>query len=306
MDKLYFVLFYCFRALVKITPRKLLNPLLIMIADGVRFFDTKHRSIMMTNLNLAYEESLTLAQKEAIMKAAYRNLAFNGADFVRNYPTTKEAILKKVRFENEEIMHKALESKRPIIFQTGHYGNWELASLALASCYGALSGIGRPLDSPTMDRIVRKNREQLDIEMIDKKGAMRPMLKAVKEGRNIGLLVDQNTSQKAGVIVKFFGKNVRHTPAASIMARRVNGLIIPVFISTNDHALYTLSFYEPIEVANTENMEQDILEATQAQANIMEAVIRAKPEEWFWFHRRWRSEHKSVYGVRKKRKKRDA
>ena len=64
--------------------------------------------------------------------------------------------------------------------------------------------------------------------------------------------------------------------------------------------------YTLIEVANTENMEQDILEATQAQANIMEAVIRAKPEEWFWFHRRWKGEHKSVYGVRKKRKKRDA
>ncbi len=306
MDRFYFILFYCFSALVKYTPRKVLDLCLIFIADMVRFFDTKHRSIIMTNLNLAYENTLSLAQKEAIMKAAYRNLAFNGADFVRNYPTTKEAVLKKVRFENEDIMQKVLKSKRPIIFQTGHYGNWELISLALAARYGALSGIGRPLDSPTMDRIVRTNREQLDIEMIDKKGAMRPMLKAVKEGRNVGLLVDQNTSQEAGIIVSFFGKNVRHTPAASIIARRVNGLIVPVFITTNDHVFYTLSFHEPIEVANTENMEQDILEATQAQANVLEAVIRAKPEEWFWFHRRWKGEHKSVYGVRKKRKKRDA
>ncbi|WP_156790532.1 lipid A biosynthesis lauroyl acyltransferase [Sulfurospirillum barnesii] len=303
MDKIYFVLFHIFRFLVTFIPRALLDPLLVFIADIVRLCDSKHRFIMMTNLNLAYEDTLSLAQKKAIIKEVYRNLAFNGADFVRNYPTTKEAILKKVRFENEDIMQQALESKRPIVFQTGHYGNWELVSLALAARYGALSGIGRPLDSPMMNHIVRQNREQLDIELIDKKGAMRPMLKAVKEGRNIGLLVDQNTSRRAGIIVKFFGKDVRHTPAASIMARRVSGLIVPVFISTDDHKVYTLTFYDPIEVANTENMEHDILEATQAQANVMEAVIRAKPEEWFWFHRRWKGEHKSAYGIRKRRKR---
>jgi KDO2-lipid IV(A) lauroyltransferase len=295
MDKMYVMLFYGFRALVRWVPFGVLKPLLYALADGVRWVNKKHRRIIRIHLDLAYGQSMDAAEKERILKACYRNLALNGVDFIRNQNSTKEEILTKVTFVNEGILDEALAQGRTLVFQTAHYGNWELVSLALAAKYGPLSGIGRPLDSPAMNEIVRSNREQLDIELIDKRGAMRPMLKAAKAGRNLGLLVDQSTGAREGVLVDFFGKKVRHTPAASIVARRVDGLIVPVFMTTTDHQHFTLTFYPPIEVAKTEDMEKDILKATQAQARVTEEAIRAKPDEWFWFHRRWKCEHAHAY-----------
>jgi len=249
----------------------------------------------LTNLDLAYGDGMPQEEKKKILKACYRNLALNGVDFIRNQNSTKEEILNKVSFENEAVIKEALALKKPIILQTAHYGNWELLSLAVAAKYDSLSVVGRPLDSPVMNQILTANREQFNIELINKRGAMRPMLKAAKAGRNLGLLVDQSTGSRTGVLVDFFGKKVRHTPAASIIARRVNGLIVPVFMTTVDHQHFTLTFYPSIEVAKTEDMEKDILEATQAQACVTEEAIRAKPDEWFWFHKRWKGEHAHAY-----------
>ncbi|MBE0497505.1 MAG: lipid A biosynthesis acyltransferase [Campylobacterales bacterium] len=304
VNRVYIAFFSLLRWVVLKAPSWMLRPMLNALANLARWVDAKHRRIIRINLDLAYGESMDTQQKEKIVRECYKNMVYLVADFMRNYKTTQEAILQKVRIENENIVVDALASGRPVIFQTAHYGNWELVPLTLAARFGPLSGVGRPLDNPAINQIVRESREQFDVELIDKKGAMRAMLKAVKNGRNLGLLVDQNTSKKAGVVVEFFGRPVRHTPAASILARRIDGVIVPVFITTQNHETYTLSFYDPIEVPKTDNMEEDILAATQAQAHITEAVIRQKPEEWFWFHRRWRGENKTAYGV--SRKKNDA
>ena len=64
---------------------------------------------------------------------------------------------------------------------TAHYGNWELLALAIAAKFGSLSIVGRPLDSKVMNKILERNREQFDIELIPRKGAMRPLIKALKD-----------------------------------------------------------------------------------------------------------------------------
>lgn len=295
MDRVYLTLFYAFSALVRWVPFGVLKPFVCALADLVRLVNAKHRRIILTNLDLAYGDGMPQEEKKKILKACYRNLALNGVDFIRNQNSTKAAILSKVTLVNEDVLAEALAQKRTLVFQTAHYGNWELVPLTLAAKYGPLSGVGRPLDSAAINAIVRSNREQFDIELIDKHGAMRPMLKAAKAGRNLGLLVDQSTGAHEGVLVDFFGKKVRHTPAASVIARRVNGLIVPIFMTTTDYQHFTLTFYPPIEVAKTEDMDKDILEATQAQARVTEEAIRAKPDEWFWFHKRWKGEHAHVY-----------
>ncbi len=295
MDRVYLTLFYAFRALVRWAPFGVLKPFVCALADLVRLVNAKHRRIILTNLDLAYGDGMPQEEKKKILKACYRNLALNGVDFIRNQNSTKEEVLKKVFFENTEHMKEALALRRPIILQTAHYGNWELLSLAMAAQYGPLSVIGRPLDSAVMDEILTANREQFDIELINKRGAMRPMLKALKEERMLGILVDQSTGEKQGLLVDFFGKKVRHTHGASLVARKMDAVIVPLFISTENHQCFTIRFYPLIYVNQTEDADRDILEATQAQARVTEEAIRAKPDEWFWFHKRWKGEYAHVY-----------
>ena len=267
---------------------KALSTLLYML-------DKKHRKIAQVNLDLAYENTLGQESKEDIIRATYLNLLLLLVDFIKNQGISREELLKKVTFKNEKIMLDAIESKRKIIMITAHYGNWELLPLSLAAKFAPLTGVGRKLDSPVMDNILNKNREQFDIEMLDKNGAMKSMMQVLKRDRLLGLLVDQNTIEKEGVLVDFFGKPVRHTPAAAILARRFDALIIPAFITYEKYPHYTITFYEPIITKKTEDNTKDILESVQQQAKVTEKIIRAKPEEWFWLHKRWKNQFKERY-----------
>jgi hypothetical protein len=57
-------------------------------------------------------------------------------------------------FLRPEILERALESGRPIIFQTAHYGNWELGNLAFAARFVPVHVVGHPLDWAWADRIL--------------------------------------------------------------------------------------------------------------------------------------------------------
>ncbi len=295
MDKIYYISFTIFQFLVKNTPSFIQNPILNSLSFFAYLIDKKHKKIAKTNLDFAFENTLSKREKEKIIKRCYKNLIYNLADFIKNQGISKKELLKKVTIKNEHIVKEAIKSGKKIIFITAHYGNWELTGLFVGAFYGPLTVVGRRLDSKIMDKILKKNREQFNIKVVDKMGAMRELVKDIKRNRKIGLLVDQNTASNEGELIKFFGKEARHTPSAAILARKFDALIIPVFITTDDFKKYTLTFYEPIQTQKTDNPKQDILKSVQAQAQITEKVIRQKPQEWFWFHKRWKNRYEHIY-----------
>ena len=166
-------------------------------------------------------------------------------------------------------------------------------SLSIAAKFTPLSIVGRDLDSSVMNKILTKNREQFDIELLSKSGAMKGMVKALKNNRPIGLLVDQNTKESEGILIDFFGKKARHTPSAAILASKFNAIIIPAFIRTYDHKNYEVEFYD--EIICESNSQEDIKSCVQAQADITQKIIEEKPEEWFWLHQRWKNQYEELY-----------
>ena len=289
MDTLYLSAFYLFQWLVRHTPDTIKFPIIKGLARLAYFIDTKHRNIAKANLDLAFDNQMSGEEKQKIIKKTYENLLFNLADFIQNQGISKEELLKKVRFENADIVQEAQKSGRPIIFMTAHYGNWELLPLAISLYFDQpMSIVGRPLDSQVMNKILEKNRQQFDVQLIPKQGAMKPLIKALKEGRAAGLLVDQHTTRNEGILIDFFGKQARHTLAVAVLARRMDATIIPTFITSNDHKTFTIHFKTPIKIEKSDDKDEDIRQNIQAQSQAIEEAIRRKPDEWFWFHRRWK------------------
>ena len=297
VDYFYLALYKFFSFLVKLLPTQLLNLLLKSLARFAFFIDKKHTKIIFANLDLAYNSTLTKEEKESIAKRVYYNLVQTIIGFMRREKLPKEKLLQNITFKNTHILENALKAQKKIVFVTGHYSNWELLPPAITAKFGiTLIGVGRKLDSEMMDRVLLKNREQFGVEMLYRKGAMKGLIKSLREGKAVGLLVDQSLGEKQGGIkVDFFGKSVGHSPAASVLARTFETEIIPSFISTDDYEHYTVTFYEPLPLIKTENKEEDIHLMTQAQADITQQVIESKPEEWFWVHKRWKSYHPETY-----------
>lgn len=295
MDRLYLAGFYTLKFLIFILPSSLQNLLAKFLAFAFMKLKKKRFHIVMTNLNLAFGETKTKEEKLEIAKKCYYNFAkYLGINFILNQNTTKQKILKQVVFKNEHFLLDAIRSGRPIIVTTAHFGQWEIFGLAVAARFGASSVLGRKLDSSVMDKILRANRAQFDVELIDKDGGAKDILKALKARRIVGILVDQNTAPKDGINVQFFGKDVLHTPAASVLAQKTNALIINAFIYQKGENLNEICFEQPIDIS-TFNKEDAVQKATQMQCSACEEMVRARPEEYFWFHQRFKRFYENEY-----------
>ncbi|WP_107796983.1 lipid A biosynthesis lauroyl acyltransferase [Campylobacter concisus] len=295
MDRLYLAGFYTLKFLIFILPSSLRNLLAKFLAFAFMKLKKKRFHIVMTNLDLAFGETKTKEEKLEIAKKCYYNFAkYLGINFILNQNTTKQKILEQVVFKNEHFLLDAIRSGRPIIVTTAHFGQWEIFPLAVAAHFGPSSVLGRKLDSSVMDKILRANRAQFDVELIDKNGGAKDILKALKARRIVGILVDQNTAPKDGIKVQFFGKNVLHTPAASVLAQKTNALIINAFIYQKGENLNEICFEQPIDIS-TFDKEDAVQKATQMQCSACEEMVRARPEEYFWFHQRFKRFYENEY-----------
>ena len=295
MDRLYLAGFYTLKFLIFILPSSLQNLLAKFLAFAFMKLKKKRFHVVMTNLDLAFGETKTKGEKLEIAKKCYYNFAkYLGINFILNQNTTKQKVLEQVVFKNEHFLLDAMKSGRPIIVTTAHFGQWEIFPLAVAAHFGPSSVLGRKLDSSVMDKILRANRAQFNVELIDKDGGAKDILKALKARRIVGILVDQNTAPKDGIKVQFFGKDVLHTPAASVLAQKTNALIINAFIYQKGENLNEICFEQPIDIS-TFDKEDAVQKATQMQCSACEEMVRAKPEEYFWFHQRFKRFYENEY-----------
>lgn len=299
LDYFYLGLYYTLRFLVKFSPKCVLKGFLKSLASAFYHLDKKHTNIMRVNLKMCFA-ALKDDEIEKLIKKNYYNFALFGAEFLLNQNTTKEQILSKISFENEELFNSVLSQNRPIIVQTAHYGNWELFSLAMAARYGAVSIIGRALDSAKMNEILSANRTRFDIELIEKKSAVKQALKALNNRRLLGILVDQNTAKNEGLECEFFSHKIMHTHAASVFASKSGAIIIPAFIERNESKddSFKIVFYEPIDMqvlSQNHSKEEALKLATQAQSDATAAQISKKPDEYFWMHKKFKCFYENSY-----------
>lgn len=299
LDYFYLGLYHALRFLVKISPKCVLKGFLKSLASAFYHLDKKHTNIMRVNLKMCFA-TLKDDEIERLIKKNYYNFALFGAEFLLNQNTTKEQILSKISFENEELFNSVLSQNRPIIVQTAHYGNWELFSLAMAARYGAVSIIGRALDSAKMNEILSANRTRFDIELIEKKSAVKQALKALNNRRLLGILVDQNTAKNEGLECEFFSHKIMHTHAASVFASKSGAIIIPAFIERNESKddSFKIVFYEPIDMqvlSQNHSKEEALRLATQAQSDATAAQISKKPDEYFWMHKKFKCFYENNY-----------
>ncbi|WP_104747682.1 lipid A biosynthesis lauroyl acyltransferase [Helicobacter cetorum] len=261
--------------------------------DKRRYYDAK------ANLDFVFESSKSEAEKEKIIQKGYENFAFIILETIRVIFIPKDKYDARFSLVNEENVWKSLSKEGQAITLCMHFGYWEAVGTTLAQYYENYGRgcLGRLTKFAPINHMIMSRREAFGVQFVNKVGAMKELIKMYNKGNGlVGILVDQNISHKEGVVVKFFNKDATHTTIASILSRRYNIDIQPVFIDFNDdYSHYTATYYPSIRSKITDNAENDILECTQAQASLCEEAIKKHPESYFWFHRRFKSTHPEIY-----------
>ena len=238
------------------------------------------------NIKNAFPE-FTDEQVEGVIRQMWENLGRVAGEFPHMASFKGDDFAKIVEVEGAEHIKKAGESNKTTIFFSGHFANWEIVPKTIfeKGC-PSVNLVYRKSNNPYLDGLILKIRDNYQ-EGCMPKGSVgaRMIIKAIKKGLHIGMLVDQK--QNDGIAVPFFGRDAMTAPAIANLALKYDCNIIPIQVKRVKGAKFKAVAYEPFKFDNTGNEQKDIHIAMTRINSILEGWVRQEPSQWFWVHNRW-------------------
>lgn len=251
--------------------------------------DRKHRDVAMRNLEMAWGEELTEAEKEAICRKVFVNLSTVMLELPYLLTLTRENLGRFITFSGVEHLENAQSKGKGVLVLASHFGNWELMSLAFSLRHQPIKVVVRPLDNHILDAIINTLRSRGGNELIPKKGSVRQILRHLRRNQVVALLADQNVDWYDGVFVPFFNEIACTNKAMAVLALRTGAPVVPVYNYRQEDGRYATVFEPEIPIIRTADTTGDIEENAACFNRVIEGFIRRYPEQWLWLHMRWKT-----------------
>jgi len=248
----------------------------------------RRREIIDFNLALAFPEK-TAAERRQLARSVTRHFARSALDAIRIQGLQPEEMLATVEISGWENAERALAGGRGAFFLTAHIGSWAVAALVTGLRIEAgLAVVNRPLDNPLLERELDRLRRLYGNHVFGKRNMVREMLKQLKKGGGVGILIDQRVRPDQGVEVPFFGHPAWTHPVLARIAVKTGAAVVPTFALRERPGFYSLRYDEPLEVETLTEAERGDVPLTSRYMKILEDAIRERPEQWLWYHDRWK------------------
>jgi Kdo2-lipid IVA lauroyltransferase/acyltransferase len=250
----------------------------------------KERKKALLSLGRAFPEKSD-AQRLALARACFRHLgrcAFEAAVAERLSAAQFDALV-EVPEGVRAMLLRAHKKGKGVVAVTGHVGHWELLGWSFVRQGIPLHVIAQQNVDARLTRLSVDFREKGNVHTVLRgvPGAAVGMLRALRRGDALGLLVDQDTRVQS-VCVPFFGTLASTPRAPADLALRSGAATVVVFLQRGPDGRYHFSG-EELEVVRTGNAEADVVALTRAYSAAIETAVRRAPEQWVWMHQRWKT-----------------
>jgi Kdo2-lipid IVA lauroyltransferase/acyltransferase len=252
-------------------------------------FDQRHLAIAADNLRQAFPE-WEEARVKATARGVYEHFATVVLDILWMEGRPVEELLALADIEGLEHLKGALARGLGVVSPLAHLGNWEFQGVTTAPLVGPSAVVARPLDNPALDRRVVAFRASTGNIVIYKKNALPEVLRNLREGRVVGIVVDQNVQAKDGIFVRFFGRPASATKVAAALALKTGCPIVPARCVLQGNGRYRMVYGPPVAWSSSGRRAEDTERITQQIASVIEGWVRETPEQWLWLHRRWKTQ----------------
>ncbi|MCZ2344300.1 MAG: lysophospholipid acyltransferase family protein [Bacteroidales bacterium] len=254
--------------------------------------DRRHRAVAAENLRHAFPE---LAHNEAaidqLVRGCYRHVCTLAVELV--------LIPRKLHLENwrryASLVNggpqlEGLLSPRPLLIVTAHFGNWEMAGYALGAVGFRTYAIARVLDNPYLERFLLQFRQKTGQTIIAKKDDFDRLTNVLQSGGKVATLADQDAGPR-GVFVDFFGRSASAHKAVALMAIEFDAPMVVIGVPRVGYPMrYEIICEDRIDPRDYASRGDAVKAITQRYHAALERLIRRHPEQYFWLHRRWKSQ----------------
>jgi KDO2-lipid IV(A) lauroyltransferase len=189
--------------------------------------------------------------------------------------------------DNWHLIEQARSAGTGILFVTGHLGNWELAGAYVAARGIPVDAVARHMANPLFDRYLTRTRERIGMRVVHDERAVAQVPRAIRAGRGVAMLTDQETVGLASTWVPFFGRPAKTPRGPAVFALRLGAPVIFGCALRQPSGLYRMSF-EAIPVNRTGDLDGDVDRIVAAYTATLERWVRGAPDQYFWHHRHWK------------------
>lgn len=301
--------FRFFRAAVSLMPERWVGAFgaaVGVLAGGVLRI---RRSDVDEHLRLAFPEQ-TPSSRARTARGSYAHLGREAATLLRLRSWTASDFADRVTLSGLDELEGALAEGRGVVLLGGHLGNWEVAGAALAARGIPIDVVAKGAANRGFEEEMFAHREKLGLRVIEMSSAPRQVLRALRAGRVVAILGDQN-AHKNGVFIPFFGRFAATPKGPAVFASRSGA---PVFFGTAVRRDGPSPRYDvhlrrlPVGESEPEGAPDDPGEGAEAASPFsaspvddvvvglltryhaaLERAVRSTPAQYFWQHRRWKT-----------------
>jgi len=242
---------------------------------------TGNKKRIKSNLNLVMP-NLIESEKNDLVNRCLNNIGMTMFELFSPKEFKLAGQRAKVHGPGMDLLEIARDKSKPVIFISGHFGNYDVIRANLISKGYELGALYRPMNNPYFNATYLKSISTIGVPLFARgNSGMAEMMKFLQHGKSIALLIDQHMSN--GEPLKFFGKTAFTATSAAKMALKYDAILMPFFVlrkgRTSD---FDLHLEAPIEHSNPIKMTQDFNDR-------LEARVKENPDQWLWTHKRWKS-----------------
>ena len=231
--------------------------------------------------------------RKANIKGNYKNIASNVlgnygrifAEYVYLKNFKNDKLSKYISIEGKEYLDHIKKNKKKVIFVSGHFNNFELMAMQIEKEGIDCAAIYRPLNNPYLNEVMEKIRKRDICKKQIKKGrsGTRELVKLIKEGNSIALMVDQRVRE--GEKVSFFNHLATSTTIPAQFIKKYECDLVPIYIERKNNFYFKMYVSKPIKISKNKSS----FEITKFINEVLEKMILKNIDQWIWTHNRWKN-----------------
>jgi Kdo2-lipid IVA lauroyltransferase/acyltransferase len=248
------------------------------------------RSIVMRNLQRVYGSEKTKREMRRIARACYAQLGMYSMELFRLPYLTRELCDGLIERQGFEHLQTAFDQGKGVIILASHMDNVDYAGCSMALGGIPVCVVAREVHWKAAQDFLAAVRKRTGVILIPPRRSKDRIYELLKQNKAVALVVDQHAAKYRSIVCSFFGQLASTSHAPARFAHETGAVIVPGFIYRRGNSgHHVLRFDPPFELQNPHaDLQSNIRHNTESLNRIIEGWIREFPEQWLWFHRRWK------------------
>jgi len=250
------------------------------------------RKVVLENLRRVFAGAISEAEIVRLAQAYYGHYARFIIDFVRQTCMSAERRKRWIRVENIESPLRVHNEGKGILLLTGHFGNWEVSTVAAIQKFPQYRGlfyfVRRPLRPKWLNDLITWRFKQAGLGTLSKRGSLDQIIELLGKGAIVVNVFDQHARQGEGVVVDFLGHPASTFKSLALLAMETGAPVIPSYSWREPDGSHVLRFEDPLPLIECEDVGEAIRRNTRAYNATLERMLLRHPEQWIWMHKRWK------------------